>query len=335
MERIKTSDNFHKGTFSNLEDIPANNSKVDSPMKFFIKGDTVPDFSIPIKKTSLKVEADPNHHSNVKITWFGHSTLLLELNDKKIFFDPMLGRVPAPVPLFVSKRFNDELPMKIEDIPELHAVLISHDHYDHLDYWTIKQIKQKVKAFYVPLGVGAHLKAWGVDASKIVELDWFQQAEFEGLTFTCTPSHHFSGRSLTGRNSTLWCSWIVKAENANIFFSGDSGFSGHFKKIGESYGPFDLTMLECGQYNPGWADIHMMPEQTVKAHMDLRGNILMPIHFGAFKLSTHPWQEPVERLLKEAALFGVKVTTPRIGEQVVLGNPLPDSKWWDKNNKEP
>lgn len=334
-EKIKASINYKGGKFINLENRAVSpSSKMNSPLKFFAKGDTIPNFTLPVEKVNLKVETEPAHPNDkkVKVTWFGHSAVLLELGNKKIFLDPMLGRVPAPVPVLISKRFNEELPIKIEDIPELDAVLISHDHYDHLDYWSIKKLKHKVKAFYVPLGVKAHLTAWGIDETKIIELDWFQGAEFEELTFTCTPSHHFSGRSIKDRDSTLWCSWVIKSASASIFFSGDSGYSENYKKIGELYGPFDLTMMECGQYNPGWAEIHMMPEQSVKAHMDLRGDILMPIHFGAFKLSTHPWNEPVERLLKEAALFNMNVTTPRIGEQVVLGKELPSSRWWEKKS---
>jgi len=207
--------------------------------------------------------------------------------------------------------------------------LISHDHYDHLDYWSITKLKDNVKKFYVPLGVAAHLKAWGVEEVKIVEMDWWEEVKFEELVFACAPARHFSGRGLTNKDSTLWCSWVVKGDNANIFFSGDTGYNEGFKKIGEKYGPFDLTLLECGQYNEGWAEIHMMPEQTVQAHIDLRGKLLMPIHWAAFKLSVHPWQEPVERLLAKANSLGVKVTTPKIGEPVILGRTLPSSRWWE------
>ena len=266
--------------------------------------------------------------SNVKVTWFGHSALLLEVNNRKIFLDPMLGKIPAPHPWLGSKRFNEDLPMKIEDIPQIDAVLISHDHYDHLDYWSITKLKDKVKMFYVPLGVAAHLKSWGVDESRIVELDWWEEAKFEELTFVSTPSRHFSGRGLFNKDSTLWCSWVIKSENTKIFFSGDGGYSKTFKEIGEKFGPFDLTLLECGQYNEGWSEIHMMPEETVQTHIDLRGELLMPIHWGAFKLSIHPWQEPVERLLKKANSLNVKVTTPKIGEPVILGKSVPSSNWW-------
>jgi len=340
-ERIKRSKNFKNGKFRNIGKTTTM-TKIDlaSMSKFFIKGNTVPNFTIPIeksdsiKKDSLDIAVVNNNldsykqKSNVKVTWFGHSTLLLEVNNKKIFLDPMLGKRPSPHPWFGSKRFNEELPIKIEDIPQIDAVLISHDHYDHLDYWSITKIKDKIKMFYVPLGVAAHLKLWGVDQSKIVELDWWEEIEFEELKLVSTPSRHFSGRGLFNKDSTLWCSWVIKGEDTKIFFSGDGGYSKTFKEIGEKFGPFDLTFLECGQYNEGWSEIHMMPEETVQAHIDLRGELLMPIHWGAFKLSIHPWQEPVERLLKKANSLNVNVTTPKIGEPVILDKSVPSSKWW-------
>ena len=340
-ERIKESKNFRDRKFRNIEKTTIM-TKIDltSMSNYFIKGNTVPNFTIPIKnsdsiksdswaKTVVNNKLDLyKQKSNVKVTWFGHSALLLEIDNKKIFLDPMLGKVPAPHPWLGSKRFNENLPIKIEDIPQIDAVLISHDHYDHLDYWSITKLKDKVKAFYVPLGVAAHLKLWGVDESKIVELDWWEEVKLEELTFASTPSRHFSGRGLFNKDSTLWCSWVIKNDNTKIFFSGDGGYSKTFKEIGEKFGPFDLTLLECGQYNEGWSEIHMMPEETVQAHIDLRGELLMPIHWGAFKLSIHPWQEPVKRLLLKANSLKVMVTTPMIGEPIILGKSVPSSKWW-------
>lgn len=306
-ERIISSKNFKKGKFRNVQ---KRNSTQNNNLD------------------SYKKKLTPN----VKVVWFGHSALLLEVDNRKIFLDPMLGKRSSPISFIGPKRFNKDLPIKIEDIPNLDAVLISHDHYDHLDYLSITKLKDKVKMFYVPLGIAAHLKSWGVEESKIVELDWWEEIKFEELTFVCTPSHHFSGRGLFNKDNTLWCSWVIKGENENIFFSGDTGYSKSFKEIGDKFGPFNLTLLECGQYNKNWADFHMFPEETVRANIELRGKLLMPIHWGAFKLAFHPWQEPVERLLKEANSLNVKVTTPRIGEPVILGKSEPCSKWWmDKN----
>jgi len=342
-ERIKTSNNFSNGKFRNIKKTSIM-TKIDlnSIPLYFIKGNTVPNFSIPIEKNYFIENEDLDitdvsnnldlykQKSNVKVTWFGNSALLVEVNNKKIFLDPMLGNIPSPHPWLGSKRFNEELPIKVEDIPQIDVVLISHDHYDHLDYFSITKLKDKVKMFYVPLGVAAHLKLWGVDESKIVELDWWEEVKFEELTFVSTPSRHFSGRGLFNKDSTLWCSWVIKNENTRIFFSGDGGYSETFKEIGKKFGPFDLTLLECGQYDEGWSEIHMMPEETVQAHIDLRGKILMPIHWGAFKLSIHPWQEPVERLLLKANSLKAKVTTPMIGEPIILGKSVPSSVWWNK-----
>jgi len=334
-ERFKRSENYTNGKFTSTEKTAMMTKMgLSTIMKFFLNGGTVPKFSIPIEKNSqikednLTITTD----KNVKVIWFGHSAVLLDINSRKIFIDPMLGNVSSPLQLLGPKRFNRDLPIKIKDIPELDAILISHDHYDHLDYWSIIQLKDKVKKFYVPLGVAAHLKSWGIDELKIVELDWWEAAKLEELNFICTPSRHFSGRGLSNRNSTLWCSWVIKGENISIFFSGDTGYNQAFKKVGDKFGPFDLTFLECGQYNEAWADIHMMPEETVQANIDLRGKLLMPIHWGAFKLSVHPWQEPVERLLTKANLLNVEVITPMIGEQVILGKSEPSSRWWDNNS---
>lgn len=323
------SKNYEKGKFKNIEDT-AMMTKFDltSIYKYFTAQNTKPKFTIPVERRSL-LSYNEEWETNVRVTWFGHSTLFLEINDKKIFLDPMLGNIVAPHLLLGPKRFNSYLPMKIDEIPELDAVLISHDHYDHLDYLSITKMKDKVKKFYVPLGIATHLKLWGVDEAKIVELDWWEEAKIEDLTFISTPSRHFSGRGLLNRDSTLWSSWVIKGNDVNIFFSGDSGYNKTFKEIGEKLGPFDLTMLECGQYDEGWAEIHMMPEETVQAHIDLKGKLLLPIHWGSFKLSLHSWQEPIERLLKEAYLMRVNVTTPKIGQVVHLGKSIPSLKWWE------
>lgn len=333
-EKIKNSKNFKNGKFRNLEDTSLM-TKFDfaTLVSSFTNGqDKVPSFTLPMERVNTNL-FESNTERDIKLIWFGHSTLLLEVNNKKILLDPMLSEVPAPLPMLGSKRFSKNVPLEINDFPELDAVLISHDHYDHLDYSTIIKLKDKVKVFYVPLGIGEHLKLWGVEAEKIIELDWWQESNLLELTFVSTPSRHFSGRGLFNMDKTLWCSWVIKSKDKSIFFSGDTGYSKAFKEIGDKYGPFDLTMLECGQYNEGWSDIHMMPEETVKANIDLKGKTLMPIHWGAFKLSVHPWYEPIERLSKEANLFETNVITPKIGEVVVLGKSTEFEKWWRYNKQ--
>jgi L-ascorbate metabolism protein UlaG (beta-lactamase superfamily) len=264
-----------------------------------------------------------------RLTWFGHSACLLEMDGKRIFFDPMLGKSPAPHPLLGPKRYCKDLPIAIEKLPYIDAVVISHDHYDHLDYESIIKLKDKVGRFYVPLGVSAHLLKWGVHADKITELDWWEESAADGFTFICTPARHFSGRGLFDRFTTLWASWVVKTENSNVYFSGDGGYGSHFKEIGSLYGPFDFVMLECGQYNERWKDIHMMPEETVQAAIDLKGQLMMPIHWGAFTLAMHTWTDPITRVTAEAHEKLVPITTPKIGEPVLLQQPVfPHSEWW-------
>ncbi|MFC5652528.1 MBL fold metallo-hydrolase [Paenibacillus solisilvae] len=264
------------------------------------------------------------------VTWFGHSALLLQIGGKTLFIDPMLGRAPSPFPAIGGKRYSANLPVAIEDLPPLDAVLISHDHYDHLDYGSIMKLKDKVRRFFVPLGVGVHLERWGVDPERIEEHDWWDEFEFEGLTLASTPARHFSGRRGMDRDSTLWCSWVIASQETRVFFSGDSGYGPHFAEIGNKYGPFDLTLMECGQYDERWAAIHMMPEETVQAHLDLLGKLMIPVHWGAFTLALHSWTDPAERAVKAAAAHNTPICTPRIGETVVIGaSGLPASPWWE------
>ncbi len=266
-----------------------------------------------------------------QITWFGHSAFLLQMNGKNVLLDPMFGRSPSPFPSVGPQRFSKDLPAMPEDLPHIDAVLISHDHYDHLDYESVKKIASKVDMFFVPIGLSAHLQKWGVKPKQITELDWWDESRFEGFTFVCTPSRHFSGRTLTDRSTTLWASWVIKTKQTSIFFSGDSGYGPHFKQIGSKYGPFDLTLLECGQYDPRWSTIHMFPEQTAQAHADLRGKRMIPMHWGAFVLSLHGWTEPVQRVLAAGTKTGAVIMTPKIGEVVAFkAKDYPTEHWWEE-----
>ena len=269
------------------------------------------------------------YHSPTRLIWFGHSAFLLQIQHKIILIDPMFGEVPAPHPWLGGKRFSKGLPIEVEKLPKIDAIIISHDHYDHLDYESIKKLKDKVDMFYTPLGVGVHLKAWGVDPDRIVELDWWQEANYDNLTFKCTPARHFSGRKFSNRQSTLWSSWVIQSETENIFFSGDSGYGPHFKEIGEKYGPFDFAMMECGQYNKMWPDVHMFPEETAQAGLDVQAKHIMPIHWGAFKLAMHSWKDPVERVFQKAKELNIPVITPKIGEPFFIKNfGVHDNNWW-------
>jgi L-ascorbate metabolism protein UlaG (beta-lactamase superfamily) len=287
-----------------------------------------PEVPVPVDKIdSLQIVRKPPELN--RLTWFGHSACLLEMDGKKILLDPMLGESPAPHQLLGPKRYSKTLPIPIEKLPHIDAVVISHDHYDHLDYESILKLKDKVDHFYVPLGVSTHLMEWGVNPENITELDWWGEATYDGFTFICTPARHFSGRSLFDNFTTLWASWIIKTESTSVYFSGDGGYGPHFKEIGDRHGPFDFVMLECGQYNELWKDIHMMPEQTVQAAIDLKGKLMMPIHWGAFTLAMHTWRDPIERVTVAAHENDVPIATPRIGEPVILQEAtFPNSQWW-------
>lgn len=263
-----------------------------------------------------------------RLTWFGHSAFLLEIGEKNILIDPMFGQVPAPHPNLGQKRYSTELPIAVQDLPIIDAIILSHDHYDHLDYGSIMALKSKVKHYYVPLGCGRHFERWGIDSSLITEMDWWQETQFENIQLAFTPSRHFSGRGITDRAKTLWGSWVIKTDSSSIFFSGDGGYGEHFKEIGDKYGPFDFAMMECGQYNKLWEQIHCMPEQTAQAAVDVRAKVAMPIHWGAFTLALHPWTEPIERVTKKADELNLQLCTPKIGEPVIVGELYPASNWW-------
>lgn len=328
---FETSKNYHEGKFVNQKDVKLDMSFSDmrkTLIAYFNPiSNTLPKSNIEVKKIdSLSIV---NYNNETRLIWFGHSTFLLQMQGSTILLDPMFGKVPAPHPMLGNERFSDELPIDIEKLPNIDAVIISHDHYDHLDYGSIKKLKGKVGKFYVPLGVGIHLAAWGIEKEKIIELDWWQEAKFEDLRFTCTPAQHFSGRGLTDRSSTLWSSWVIRSNTETIFFNGDSGYGPHFKEIGDKFGPFDFAMMECGQYNELWSEIHMFPEETAQAALDLKAKIMMPIHWGAFKLALHRWKDPVERVSVKAKELKVNLITPKIGEEInLLGNSNYDSTWW-------
>ena len=329
LKRFNKSANFLNGTFRNLQKtVQSTDFKLSTIPQFFTNGNNkVPSIKLPSKKITKSFFNDKSQQP--RITWFGHSAVFVEMENQNIFIDPMLGDVPSPHPWLGSSRFNKELPISIDSLPNIDVVLISHDHYDHLDYGSIKKLKNKVEQFYVPLGIKAHLVSWGIDENKVKEFDWWESISLNGIEFVSTPARHFSGRGVTNRNSTLWCSWVLKSESTSIFFSGDSGYGEHFKEIGDKYGPFDFSMMECGQYNEQWSQIHMLPEETIQASIDVQSKLTMPIHWGAFKLALHSWDDPIKRATKAAEELKVNITTPILGESIVLKtNEYPLEKWW-------
>lgn len=327
LERIQKYLNYKDHAFQNLVETPM--STPDGGYwkmltGFFTKpANTVSTDVIPSVKTNLKqLPADAP-----SLFWFGHSSYLLHIQGKNILVDPVFGGRASPVS-FMGRSFKGADVYQPEDFPELDMVILTHDHYDHLDYETILKLKEKTKHFYTSVGVGAHLEHWGVPANKITELYWWESTEIDSTTsLTAAPARHFSGRKFS-RGKSLWASYVLKINGLNLFIGGDSGYEKHFKEIGQKLGPFDLAILECGQYNTLWPYIHMMPEQVVEACKDLKTTHLLPVHWAKFELAFHPWKEPIERLLKASEGQNLNVVTPMIGEKVNLAAPDNHTRWW-------
>lgn len=265
--------------------------------------------------------------SGLRITWLGHSTLIIEIEGKRLLVDPVWGEFVAPLEIKNAKRFIPP-PLPFKELPHIDAVLISHDHYDHLDYPTILLLKEKKVPFFVPLGVGAHLEYWGVPPELIFEKSWWDEERFGDLLIACTPARHFSGRSLIDKDKTLWSGWAIVAPNHRVYYSGDTALFPGFKEIGHRYGPFDATMIESGAYNQLWGDVHLGPEQAVKAHQMLGGKVMIPVHWGMFDLGLHGWTEPMERVLVAAEKVGVRVVTMIPGSSVEPAFAPPIDRWW-------
>jgi len=263
--------------------------------------------------------------------WFGHSSLLIKMDGVTFLTDPVFGERASTFTFAGPKRFAYTGHMRVDMLPKVDVVLLSHDHYDHLCYETIRSIvtSSGVETFITALGVGAHLGKWGVPSSSITELEWWQEEQVKGVKLTFTPSRHFTGRSMTNRFSTLWGSFVMQGKSKRIYFGADSGYSPTFKEIGDRFGPFDLALLECGAYSEYWPDIHMFPEQTAQAAMDLRAKVLMPIHWGKFALGLHPWKEPIGRITKKAGELQLPLLTPRIGRIITSFDPALSEQWWE------
>lgn len=318
---------YAKGQFRNSRPKPAE-PKVDGATiwDFFFNrpGNTVPSAPIPMRWVMRsELDAAPDR----SLYRLGHSTVLLKLRGGWWLTDPVFSERASPVQWFGPKRFHWP-PIALSDLPPIRGVILSHDHYDHLDRATIKFLAKRAQVFLAPLGVGDRLIAWGVPAAKVRQFDWWQGIEIDGLRITATPAQHFSGRGLRDGNRTLWASWVIEDQAVRVFFSGDSGYFDGFAKIGERFGPFDVTLIEAGAYNAKWPYVHMLPEQTVQAHQDLRGHWLLPIHNGTFALAMHAWYEPFEHVLALANARNVPVTTPVMGERIDLDAPHAGERWW-------
>jgi len=337
LERIKKSPHFIDGKFNNEHFTPdlVEGASYWDILKSYVKKaeNKTPGQPLPSIKTDLKAL----NSDNPQLVWFGHSSYILRINGKHILVDPVFSGNASPMPLF-GKNYEGSNVYSAEDMPEIDVLVISHDHYDHLDYQTVKALKPKVKQVVTSLGTGAHLEKWGYNPNIINELDWTETVTIDSaLHFTSTPARHFSGRGLK-RNQAFWSSFVLKTPTHNIFIGGDSGYDTHFKTIGEQYGPFDLAILECGQYNYLWKYIHTTPEETALAATDLKAKLLLPVHWGKFTLAMHPWTDPIERVIKKAEELNQPIVIPMIGEVVEI-SPLTETshrtkegisnkKWW-------
>lgn len=327
LQKIKQSPNYKKNGFENLSETPMmlqDTSYYELIKKTLNKN---PDVKPPSRLPSIITDLKNVKTAKPVIVWFGHSSYFIRINNKNILIDPVFSGNASPVS-FMVKAFEGSDVYSTDDFPEIDFLILTHDHYDHLDYKTVKKLKSKVKKIFCPLGVSSHLTYWGFDENIITEMDWSQTNRLSGdIILTAAPARHFSGRGLK-RYKTLWSSFILKTDSYSLYLGGDSGYDTHFKEIGEKYGPFDIVILESGQYNTAWPFIHMMPEQTVQAAIDLRSKILLPVHWGKFSLSLHPWDEPIKRVLKEALSKNLQITTPMIGEPVILNESYPVKEWW-------
>ncbi|MEV4426148.1 MBL fold metallo-hydrolase [Streptomyces sp. R-07] len=335
LARIRRSPNFADGIFQNPE--PArrgpSGSSIELAKIYFEKegrARRAPTGAIPVHPTTLADLARPPA-TGLRLTWMGHSGVLAEIDGHRVLFDPVWGDRCSPFPFAGPKRLHP-VPVPLAALGPVDVVVISHDHYDHLDLPTIKALATTDTIFAVPLGVGAHLERWGVAASRLRELDWNESTEVGELRLTATPARHFCGRGLRNTQHTLWASWVVRGPSHRIFHSGDTGYFSGFKDIGATHGPFDATMIQIGAYSEFWTDIHMTPAEGMRAHLDLQGGapsgVFLPIHWGTFNLAPHPWAEPGEWTKDAAEEAGQAVAFPRPGEPFEPAGKLPGESWW-------
>ncbi|MER6830360.1 MBL fold metallo-hydrolase [Streptosporangium sp. NPDC000563] len=328
LERMRRSPQFHDGVFRNSMPggfVPSAQSTREVVRNMVRnREERRPAVPVPVVTSPL---GGPSP-AGLSVIWYGHATALLEIEGRRVLVDPVWSRRASPSQLVGPRRLHP-VPGPLAGLPPLDAIVISHDHYDHLDRATVRGLTALQAApFLVPLGIGAHLERWGVPASRIIELDWEEEADVAGLRFVATAARHFSGRTLN-RNVTLWGSWVIAAGEKKVFYAGDSGYFDGYARIGAAHGPFDLTLMPIGAYNAAWPDIHMDPEEAVNAHLDLGGGLLLPVHWATFALATHPWAEPVDRLWREAKARDVRITVPRPGERVDTTEVPMLESWWE------
>ncbi|MCM0648012.1 MBL fold metallo-hydrolase [Clostridium swellfunianum] len=332
LERIKKSPNYKDGKFQNLAKV----SEMGGESSFNIYGMLKEIFfnrngkrMPPDKLPSIKIDLKNLRPEDNIVIWLGHSSFFLQLDGKKMLIDPVLDGYAAPTSIY-NRSYKGSDVYSAEDFPTIDYLLISHDHYDHLDYQTVIKLKSKINKIITGLGVGAHFEHWGFDKNILIEKDWYEAASLgEGFKIIFTPSRHRSGRGLKS-NQTLWGSFVINTPKTRLFYSGDSGFGAHFKEIGDKYGPFDLALMECGQYSKYWKQSHMMPEEVVQAAIDLKAKKMIPAHWAKFTLSIHDWDEPIKRVLEESRKRNLPLLHPIIGEKVDINQTETTEEWWKK-----
>ena len=332
LERAKANPQYRDGRFVNLE--PETPTGFGSMLNYIVRqfsGDEVrvPPARLPVLAVDKAALAAPPPASGLRAFWIGHASTYVEIDGLRLLLDPVFAERVSPIAIG-PKRFHPP-PIALADLPKIDAVLVSHDHYDHLDMATVQHLSANGTRFFVPLGIGAHLERWGVPLAQIEEMEWWQRRTLGGVEFVCTPTRHYSGRGLGDRSATLWSSWAVLGPRHRFFYSGDTGYGRHFQEIGSRLGPFDLAFVKIGAYGPGqsWIDIHMPPEQSVQAVRDVRAKTMFPVHWSTFNLAYHDWDEPVRRTVAEARRTGVELVTPKLGEWVDADRPFASTPWWE------
>jgi L-ascorbate metabolism protein UlaG (beta-lactamase superfamily) len=330
LERVKSSPNYKEGKFENLSkntDMGGESSfnlyGMLKEMFFNRNGKRQPPGVLPSVKTDLmNLKVDDN-----VVIWLGHSSFFLKLDGKTMLIDPVIGGYASPTSIY-NRSYKGSDIYTYEDFPDIDYLFISHDHYDHLDYETVMKLKPKIRKVITGLGVGAHFEHWGYDKSMLIEMDWYESTDLgDGFEIVFTPSRHRSGRGFKS-NQTLWGSFVIKAPSSKLFYSGDSGYGPHFKDIGEKYGPFDIAIMECGQYSRYWRQSHMMPSEVVQASVELKARKILPGHWAKFTLSIHDWDEPISMIVEESKSRNIPLVHPMIGEKVYINKDNAYGKWW-------
>lgn len=331
VNKVEASKQYLNGKFHNADaQAEQGLSKMWAATKDFMFNKSefaVPKIPLPISPITPD-HFNLNNKNTLRFSRLGHSSLMIQISGKIILTDPVFSERTSPVQWAGPKRFHP-VPVKVEELPEIAAEVISHNHYDHLDQDSIQILNTKVKQFLVPLGVAQALIDWGIPKDKIIELDWWDTIKIDDIEFIATPSQHFSGRGLFDRNESLWVSWVVRNAQHSLYFSGDTGYFSGFKTIGEKYGPFDYAFIECGAYNQVWQDIHMMPEETIQAFKDIKADALVPVHNGTFDLSTHAWFDPFVQIKQLAQKHNITLLTPLMGDVIDKQKDVNNYAWWE------